>query len=55
MKNGINNYMQIKKIKLQKKYYLSNLMISIFLLTFATIDTILDKPIRNFINFYSEI
>ena len=55
MKCRTNNYIQIRKINLKQKYYLSKWIIFIFLLKFVSINTILHKPTRNLINYYSEI
>ena len=55
MKYGTNNYIQIRKIILKQKYYISKWIIFIFLLKFVSVNTTLYKPIRNLLNFYSEI
>ena len=55
MKSRTNNYIQIRKINLKQKYYLSKWIIFIFLLKFVSINTILHNPTRNLINYYSEI
>ena len=52
MKYGTNNYIQIRKIILKQKYYISKWIIFIFLLKFVSVNTTLYKPIRNLLNFY---
>ena len=55
MKNGINSYYQIRKRKIKRKYNFPNFIIIIFLSKFILLNEILNKPIRNLIQFDSEI
>ena len=55
MKSEMNNNIQLRKIILKQKYYLSKWIIIIFLLKLISINTILDNKTRNLINFDSEI
>ena len=55
MKYETNYSIQMRKIILKQRYYLSKWIIYIILLKFVSINTILDKPKRNLTNFYSEI